>query len=497
MLMGYLRRFVGRKIKAKYEHGVFTPLEHIELDSGEQVEIQVLTPNKGRGNVTDSRTIPIGKRVAFTIVQFIVLFLSIVVFDLWGKELAWRSALDTRFYRWDAVQRPQNDQQLKVLIVRIDESDVTNEGGRVIWPLPYYRYFNFFKAAFSLCPSGIFVDIDFAHPVTKEDRLSELQQGLRRLPEWWEALCGKQSAPKIFLPSPSSTFTSEGTLKNLNYQYVSIDKAPDIGAYHRRDGTTKAESAAFAIAREFCWQPADTLPPPWCAALKELKEEKPEMPDSIQLRWNFLPPPWRPLSRDPLCEKAMGVRLYAMDGLFGSLQMQKDSCPPVPTIGWTEFIQLSGGQLQELRNDMTKGIVMLGLGASDYFRDHYATPTHTDLPGVYVHAIALTNLVTSPKTIWEPRDPLGVNIAMTLGIGLAMGVMFAGGYLTHQKWEWLWLALSVALYWILIRYWLYPLWPWPQVLTDCCILFASAETSNILLNFLRKQMMLPQGNGRD
>ena len=103
--------------------------------------------------------------------------------------------------------------------------------------------------------------------------------------------------------------------------------------------------------------------------------------------------------------------------LLGPLKTQI-ACPPIFTLPWHRVMEV--GAVQALARAFEGRVVFLGANVSANTNDFFETAFHRNLPGVYLHALALKELFSRDRTlpvaaaIWERMLALVIPIMISL-----------------------------------------------------------------------------------
>lgn len=103
-------------------------------------------------------------------------------------------------------------------------------------------------------------------------------------------------------------------------------------------------------------------------------------------------------------------------------------CPPVVTWNWFEFLA-SAPHLRELRPHIDGKLLLLSADSMEIPRDRVDTSMHAALPGVYVHAMAASQMLTSTSA-QRPPEPFRHAFAIFVSIFMPIYVL---GYLRLKR----------------------------------------------------------------
>ncbi len=323
-------------------------------------------------------------------------------------------------------------------VVLIDDDSLDPQKGA--WPVPYRTHARWLRNIGLIHkPRAIFLDITFGRE-RDDPTLPELVSALCELrdagvPVFLAALPGDDGGLRLRagLATPAGQPPCF-TLVDVRYSASKVDRL--VWSYPLwSDGDTR--SAALAMAQDV-------------AGIALPKGE-----EAMALTWGVDNLGQRPFSPD--CRLARGGYPEMLPGyvrrlLYGP-EASKPICPYTRTLTLSELRAADTDQAR-LEDLLTDRYVMIGAALSG-FNDTVLSPVHDVIPGVFMHAMALDNLLTyrdhyKRALEWEIWPP---NILWLLGIPIVMAAHFL-----HWLAQWLVVQLREINGWT--RRWLVPPKSW-------------------------------------
>lgn len=323
-----------------------------------------------------------------------------------------------------------HSRQNEIVVTLFDDEYVKHTGNT--WPASYAFHAKALQAIKTLRPRAVFLDIIFLHE--REDptlkRLLDAIEGLRPIPVFLAV-----SGPSVWNED------GEGLRKEFIERFRQSDHvklvrvARHVNPFEadkysflidERDETPytanrRYASAAWALYQELCLTPSPgnaAWAPPRC-------EEPP-----IQTRRDYadgLLLPSRLDADEPFriiwargktsrtketfaeCAKSHGPFATIWHGLTEGFRSGLDTCPYADTVYLADLVEAARAKAagRALPFDLSDKVVMYGASLS-LSHDIITPPTHQGfLPGIYLHAMALNNLLTHGDAFKSDRANLG------------------------------------------------------------------------------------------
>lgn len=320
---------------------------------------------------------------------------------------------------------PATPQEPKTAVVMITDGGPGGEAMADRWPLPISDYKDFVQRAWCLGAKAVFLDVgfpralkgeieDFVHAVgspSGTNCIPTVESGSAGpgmpvyLANQYDRALRAMTEPDTKgsdRPNPARPIAVSAFVRDENV-YVAVD-------------TENTETAACRIARDLG---ATTATSP-CPASFEVRDtiwtpmaQDPfsEVPDDSPCLYRGEPliPPKQPRNAARRWLETANVLFRYL--AFGP-RTDWVSCPPVLTLPWSAVLDHSDAAA--VRGALKDRVVLVSAaiaGVSDWTQ----TSKHRDLPGVYVHALALEMLL--PKAIGPPRRAESYARAIILAIG--------------------------------------------------------------------------------
>lgn len=316
-------------------------------------------------------------------------------------------------------------QRDQITVLLIDDASLNDEG----WPVRYGTHARWLRNLGSVYkPRAVFIDITFTR-AREDETLPSLVDALcglheRGIPVYLAGLVDDKTH-KLFVRPGLQEAQAKGCFDTVyvNYESHKVDRLVWDYALRGQHGTHGIRTAPLAIAQDV-------------AGL-----DVPEAEEAMALTWGIEN---RSLRRyGEWCRRAQGglaelipprLRLWDADAL-------KPACPYAQTVVMSELKPSTEAEEAHLHERLDGRIVMIG-ASLDGFNDQVATPLHGDIPGVFMHAMALDNLLTAKGNYnrayeWEmpPAWPLfWVGVATVL-VAHFSHLLFKRG---ARKWNAVW-----------------------------------------------------------
>ena len=327
-------------------------------------------------------------QIALASVLQTAFWLLALLSDPFGMASAADRASEAVFLRLYPILYPATQQE-SIRVVMIDDEQLPLKPfGSKEWPLNYSEYAELISKILAQKPRGVFVDLLFDTEIRRD--IEPLQQMIRSIPRSGPPVVFATYADektKILLPAELG-FKGGGAMKGV-VELVSNANHYQIGL-GRKDG---AASAAVVLYNTTVKKPSDRIPVTthgeflvaWGNTLpNDVPGDPPcaNIVDTPDSRWEaFVLSIWSGLSGTiPSSTRT--------DELSSWQRMQP--CPYHKEISARDVMQLDGPELESQLKDK---FVLIGAevkGSGDIVN----SPVHGQLPGVFLHAMALDNLLT-------------------------------------------------------------------------------------------------------
>lgn len=293
----------------------------------------------------------------------------------------------------------------RIAVVLIDQDTLDARGQA--WPPRYDYYENVIRRILRQAPRSIYFDILTSDLRPYDDSLGDARLALgeeladSKVPLWFGVI--SPYARSVFSNVPGAATAVAGWQGHgadyplaIYPPHFTLDNQPSQG---RQAGIYRADSAAYTLYREACLGA-----PSICGQdVPPLRDDQAEEPMVLFWGWSRPGVPSELLPKLGQCVRAAGAEARFLERLKASasgawndfwsgsepqrLDAHRERCPPILTI--LEH-QLDDPDIAALLADR---VVLVGtrLAALD---DSIVSPVHQRIPGVYMHAMALDNLMT-------------------------------------------------------------------------------------------------------
>ncbi|MGC1330628.1 CHASE2 domain-containing protein [Pseudomonas sp.] len=280
--------------------------------------------------------------------------------------------------------------QQKIAVVIIDDAYLNSHD--TFWPLPYDEQSKLFKRLLAYRPRAVFVDLLYSHDHSTTD-LAHSSQLLANVFDRYQrqgialflANTGRKAgdADEANAQGALTTVSSPALVSwsGLNGQYP-LAQATDLGPM---------ETPALALYREYCKAyDCPELPKDANAAVNA---------PAMALQWGSEPPDnQRKVAQVNNCDKPSVPWTQSLHEVWvGITSKQKGSdrgrCAPTLTLNASD-LEASDPQDREVIRSLLRGrLVLVGADVTSV-NDLVTSPVHGKIPGVYLHAMALDNLIS-------------------------------------------------------------------------------------------------------
>ncbi|HEB67582.1 MAG TPA: CHASE2 domain-containing protein [Gammaproteobacteria bacterium] len=289
------------------------------------------------------------------------------------------------------------------------------------WPIRYADHGYLLGRIMAFKPRAVFVDVYFRQERSTDDSFRRMQAVLERFSKHYPvSLYFAGNFPGMSNSPIQKRLMEVGTL--------TINGWDGFGrAYPLKIGD--AFTSAYLLYREACLGSE----PYYSCHKKRLHEVSVKSGHALSIYWGSREP--RPLfpeyrHRQTPCigSEGVGWTLWGMarnlwHGLLGNMAETRERCVYHQTLFANELIgilkQGSPQQKTRLKKVIQDRIVFYGV-ALDGLHDVVSTPVHGQLPGIYLHAMALDNLISLGGNYIHASDDFIEYLSMGLWAGLAL-----------------------------------------------------------------------------
>lgn len=296
--------------------------------------------------------------------------------------------------------------QEKIAVILIDDAYLMRNN--TYWPLPYGEQSKLFKRLLAYKPKAVFVDLLYSHDHSQGDPT----QGSLLLANVFERY--RHQGIPLLLANTGKSRGEDGqanTLASLaetsspvavvwngfgNKYPLAVDTSPGI-----------METPAFALYREYC-KGQD------CASLPEDKRSTLEQPP-IAIQWGLnLATEQARVADVAHCSTSSGFVLSALEQLSQAIFWKLGNpaqtlCPYSLTLSASD-LEVSTAEDRALLSELLRDRLVLVGAHITSTGDLVQSPVHGKIPGVYLHAMALDNLITKGMHYDREPESLGFEI---------------------------------------------------------------------------------------
>lgn len=328
----------------------------------------------------------------------------------------WLNRVAAHFY-------PTQGQQ-QVAVVLIDDAYLDSHD--TYWPLPYDEQSKLFKRLLAAKPRAVFVDLMFSHdhsggdPARSPELLANVFERFQR-----------QGIP-LYVAN-SGRKAGDATEANARGPLVAVTQPALVSWSEQSDqyplalatGLGLMETPAMALYRHYCQGRA-------CAGLpKDVQAASEASPIAVQ--WGNEPPAQQALvSRLGNCNTGQASLLGAIGEFFEGLVAKrkgsdKGRCPYTLTLNASDLEANSAEDRELVRSLLQDRLVLVGADITSA-NDVVTSPVHGSIPGVYLHAMALDNLISKGMSYNHDPDSMpigGFEVTWVDAIELTLLVLIA------------------------------------------------------------------------
>nr|WP_276574306.1 CHASE2 domain-containing protein [Pseudomonas pseudonitroreducens] len=424
----------------------------------------------------NARTILFGLSVAF-----------IALLDPFGLASS-SSAASARWLNRLLAQDYPDKGQDQVVVILLDDAYLQRH--QTYWPLPYSEQGKLFKRLFAYQPGAVFVDLLYSHDHSRAVSGQPAQMESQLLANVFDRY--QRKGITLLLANSGSALDTPGAV-NVLPRFASVSRPALVswngfGDQYPLSVQTPLgalESPALGLYREYCRRH-------YCPGLPVDAEAAAQQP-AMTVQWGLkLSPRQQLISRIEDCS-APGVLWQMLQAMFWKLgNSAQATCPYSLTLSASD-LEATSEKDRELLGRLLRGKLVLVGASIAGTGDLTLSPLHGKLPGVYLHAMALDNLIVQGQHYYRdppvlPLLPGSLNWVDLLQL-LMLGVIAALNAIQErpadswprQRWlrsPFLGLALTTALL-ILVSYALYWLNMTPVNVLGILLLSLSLFTERI------------------
>lgn len=284
--------------------------------------------------------------------------------------------------------------QQHVVVVLIDDAYLLRNN--TYWPMPYSEQSKLFKRLLAYQPSALFIDLLYSHDHSRGDP----RQGSQLLANVF-ARYQHQDIP-LLLANTGQARGNDGHINVLpSFASVSTPTLVTWSGYGDRYplaaeapvGTL--ETPAFQLYRHYCRKHA-------CQQLPASAVESAQAPP-IAVQWGLDLAQQQAKIADTSHCTAPGTLQQLVQAIFWKLGSSvRANCPYTLTLSASDLEASSADDRALLKQMLRNKLILVGAhitSASDLVQ----SPLHGKIPGIYLHAMALDNLIT--QGMEYDRDP--------------------------------------------------------------------------------------------
>ncbi|WP_137167368.1 CHASE2 domain-containing protein [Salinimonas lutimaris] len=280
----------------------------------------------------------------------------------------------------------------EIVVVLIDDSYLTEQNQ--YWPLSYTEQSKIFRQILRHEPAALFVDFLYTHDRTQVgEKLSRLTNVVQRY----------AAKTPIFIPQPTTTAFDDDALFN-KARPVTVQWA-GYGDFYPLTANN-LPTPASALFDVFCQQNHD------CTLTSA------DAPTPLYLQWGGqIHPDQHMVHNTTNCSVLPDSLQYYTRVLMAEVFWKvndslRQNCAYTLTLPVSSLFVSNVDDRQTIHSLLKNKIVMLGAFIQGA-RDTVTTPVHGKVPGVYLHAMALDNLITMQNRVYRPAPTVYKHIDIT------------------------------------------------------------------------------------
>lgn len=335
-----------------------------------------------------------------------------------------------------------NAGQRQVVVVLIDDAYLMRN--ETSWPMPYGEQSKLFKRLLAFKPKAVFVDLLYSHdhsfgdPARGSQLLANVFERYQRqgIPLWLANMgVARGDAGQANTLAPFAEVSRPGLVawEGVDDKYPLAVQTP-IGLM---------ETPAMALYRQFCTTQPCTSPPVAAQAAAA------QQPIAVQWGLNLAPEQAR-IADVRHCAPPRHFVVAAVAQFFQAVFWKLDDsamarCPYTLTIAASD-LEVSDPQDQALLAELLRDrLVLVGANITST-GDLVESPVHGQLPGVYLHAMALDNLINSgmdydhepadfPHLPFNWLDLLQLGLLALIAVCKALHARQVAGHRAWSRWQ--------------------------------------------------------------
>lgn len=350
--------------------------------------------------------------------------------------------------RLAAAWHPQTAQK-QVAVILIDEVTLQERG--LSWPPPYDYYDELIRRLVRIEPAAVFLDLLMVHRRPQDESYEAARQGIARtLQSGRVPLYLAQSRidqPPLFADvAPAASAVQVGWQGTGGGYPMRLLPHQRFGSAAAAEGTAACappeapRSAAYALYADACKSDGRFCGPARQAGAAEsfcqpmtVQWGQPLRSEDLELA-RFDPGECRLVDAgiaDRLGHTAGVLLQFLTFGLYDDLdEKQRERCPFILSVKEEDLSRPA------VREALKGRLLLVGLhipGAGD----QVVSPVHGGLPGVFLHAMALDNLLNWGDRYYRPIDSQYLGLLSLLLLGFLMALCAAGVFLSGIRYPWL------------------------------------------------------------
>lgn len=325
----------------------------------------------------------------------------IALLDPFGLSSSTDDASATWLNRLLANRYPDAGQQ-QVVVVLIDDAYLLRN--QTYWPLPYNEQSKLFKRLLAYKPQAVFADLLYTHDHSRAIAGQPPRMESQLLANVFE----RYQRQGIALYLANNGEPPGGKTVNTLARFAQVS-TPSLVSWSghgnqyplaTQTGLGVMETPALQLYREYCRSHA-------CAPLPSDAEAAAQQPD-IAVQWGLNPHPWQKQASDIDDCKLPGLADQLLQAVFW--KVASNDAPSNCTYNLTipaSALEVTEHEDQELLRKMLQGKLVLVGAHITGTGDITLSPLYGNVPGVYLHAMALDNLVSWGMDYYRSTPTLG------------------------------------------------------------------------------------------
>ena len=331
----------------------------------------------------------------FSIRQYLlgIIILLLALFDPFGLTSSTETASAQWLNRIFASHYSSVGQQ-HIVVVLIDDAYLLRNN--TYWPMPYSEQSKLFKRLLAYQPAALFIDLLYSHDHSRGDP----RQGSQLLANVF-ARYQHQGIP-LFLANTGQARSEDGQINVLpHFAKVSSPALVTWSGYGDRYPLSSQalegylETPALQLYRRYCQKHA-------CPELPASAADSAQLPP-MAVQWGLDLAPQQAQIADISHCTTPGTLHQLAQAIFWKLGSSAwANCPYALTLSASDLEASSAEDRALLRQLLKNKLILVGARITSA-GDLVQSPLHGKIPGIYLHAMALDNLITQGMDY--DRDP--------------------------------------------------------------------------------------------